>query len=238
MRELPFLPKPVEISAILAGKQVQFRQIIKPQPEYFLNCVFGKPVVSTDGRFYTVGKDGKDKTIISPYQVGDMVYIKETFRDYTDTDDVYKTIIEYAADGGHISLNQCDGDGFQMFNKDGSEKMVPWIASAVMPKSVARIWLKITNVRVELIQNIDDIGAMDAGIMNLSHEWVLRNFPGYEMKHTEWSRDQTTGTKPPLGPTPSRVFEKLWQQMHGDSWNRNDWVWVYNFNIISTIGKL
>lgn len=71
----------------------------------------------------------------APYKVGNILYVRETwqcFNPYSDKEYVYK------------ATNDCS-DVINM----------KWLPSIHMPKSAARIFLKVTDVRVERLQEID-----------------------------------------------------------------------------------
>ena len=100
-------------------------------------------------------------------RVGDVIYVKEKWRKYAYLDD-QKEITEFAADNpGPLYLS--DGDGCQIFNKDGTERMVPWRPSATMPREAARIFLRIENIRVMKVQELDDEDFDKQGIEEMSH---------------------------------------------------------------------
>lgn len=80
---------------------------------------------------YIYDTDGKQGKITPPYQPGDILYVRETF-------------IQAAA---HIFWYKAD-------DKPWMSKDLLWKPSIHMPKEAARIWLKVTDVRVERLQDI------------------------------------------------------------------------------------
>lgn len=130
----------------------------------------------------------------APYNVLDTIYIRETWQclnPYSDKEYVYKAT--------------CDAD----FSKDiGS-----WKPSIHMPKEAARIWLKVTDVRVERLRNISIQDMLSEGI------------------------DQT-GIITATGAIEYRVinrFEELWNSTIKKSaldiygFEASPWVWVIEF---------
>ena len=97
-----------------------------------------------------------------------------------------------------------------------------WHPSIHMPKEAARIWLKVTDVRVERLQEIDEDGAKAEGI---SEEWAC-----------DWWKP--TYYDPDSGGYPkyrdSFAFE-LWDSTIKKSdldrygWDANPYVWVIKF---------
>lgn len=171
-------------------------------------------------------------SIPCPYgKPGDFLWVRETWRKYCRVDDNGYTrfdeeVIEYAADG-HGFLPLVDGDGFRMYDKKGNERGVPWKPSIHMPKSAARIWLEVEEIRVERLHDISEEDACDEGIESdkLGELW----------------RDYLTPDDNPercLLIEPSASFETLWVKINGvDSWKANPWVWVVKFKVLSTTGK-
>lgn len=89
------------------------------------------------------------------------------------------------------------------------QKRLKWHPSIHMPKEAARIWLKCTDVRVERLQEITEIGATKEGCV-------------YDVEYA-------------LGNTAKGHFKKLWDSTIKKSaldtygWNANPWVWVIEF---------
>jgi len=98
-----------------------------------------------------------------------------------------------------------------------------------MPKEAARIWLKVTDVRVERLQEITDDGAKAEGA-NLKNG---RNV-GWEEK---MKRTASYGTEEECSRCDEMMmeWEKLWTTTIKKSdldcygWNANPWVWVIEF---------
>src|SRR5690606_31906563 len=91
------------------------------------------------------------------------------------------------------------------------------------------IFLKVTGVRVEKLQDISEEDAIKEGVTILNNIFIKENFPDYFKAYSSWEPERH-GNKPPLGPTPKQRFEKLWQSINGPkSWYQNPYVWVYSF---------
>lgn len=78
------------------------------------------------------------------------------------------------------------------------------------------ITLEITKVRVERVQDISQEDALAEGIERVGGTFSIEPYKNY------------------LGgrncSAPSASFMTLWNSIHGpDAWDRNDWVWVYDF---------
>lgn len=80
-----------------------------------------------------------------------------------------------------------------------------------MPKEASRIWLEITGIRVERVQDISEGDAIAEGI-------DLNKCSG------DWESP------------PSWVFEELWKSINGEeSWEANPWVWKVEFKKVDHV---
>lgn len=172
MRILPILFNTDMVRAIQDDLKTVTRRVIKPQPTYTMlsgfcwkGYVYGSDLPPTlKGAAYNFRCN-------APYQPGDILYVRETYR---------------------------------------VESPCRWRPSIHMPKEAARIWLKVTDVRIEQLQNITikDIraegllsAAVHAGDMDIAmQEWKIL-----------WN---STIKKPDL-------------DRYG--WDANPWVWVIGF---------
>lgn len=98
----------------------------------------------------------------------------------------------------------------------------PFSPSIHLPKWCSRIWLEVTDVRVERLHDISEDDAKAEG--------VEQNPDGSWRDYLEPIRLWQDAAKP--------SFISLWQSINGeDSWNANPWVWVVSFEVLSTTGK-
>jgi hypothetical protein len=128
-----------------------------------------------------------------PYgKVGDILWVRETFCDM-----------------------DCSINGFAYkadFKNDCSWK---WKPSLFMPKAACRIFLEITDIRVERLQDISKEDAISEGIEKFDGE---NNWKGY------FKGDYAYFKNPILS------FTSLWRSINGfDSWDANPFVWVISF---------
>lgn len=140
---------------------------------------------------YIYDTDGKQGKITPPYQPGDILYVRETF-------------IQAAA---HIFWYKAD-------DKPWMSKDLLWKPSIHMPKEAARIWLKVTDVRVERLQDITGLSVQKEGI---------------EVDPKECAGKFDFITELFL------LFQKLWDSTIKKSdldrygWDTNPYVWVIEF---------
>lgn len=140
----------------------------------------------------------------SKYKVGDILYVRETF-----TMNVDKLI--YRAD---VCSKYDIPDG------------CVWNPSLFMPKIFSRIFLEITDIKIQYLSDISDDECEKEGIRY--EKDGLENSKKYYWfyKHGDL-RDST------VVDNPKTSFYSLWTLINGkDSWQENPLVWVYTFNVI------
>ena len=155
-----------------------------------------------------------------PYQPGDILYVRETWQ-YLYELDGNEQIIEGTGKYYYAATDTIPFDTYVDASGVTHER-VPWKPSIHMPKKAARIWLRVTDVRVERLQEITEDGAKAEGI---SEEWAC-----------DWWKP--TYYDPDSGGYPryrdAFAFE-LWDSTIKKSdldrygWNANPWVWVIEF---------
>ena len=132
-RVLPILFNMKMVRAILDGRKSCTRRIIKPQPQGYFEV--------SEEPLYIYDTDGKQGKITPPYQPGDILYVRETWKQ---------------APNGYYY--------YEDWQKDDIADVTKWKPSIHMPKEAARIWLKVTNVRVERLQEITRLSVQKEGI--------------------------------------------------------------------------
>lgn len=178
------------VQAILGGRKTQTRRVMKPQPESPLYKLPGR-----DEYFFgrCVENNYHDTVLKQPYQPGDILWVRETWG--------------YARGGLHPEK----GIGYsEILYKatDDSDDVERWRSSRYMPKEVARIYLRVTDVRAERVQDITEEGAMEEGF---PHQFDSPLHP----------YDGAAG-----------AFIGTWDNLNakrGYGWDKNPWVWIYTF---------
>ncbi len=184
-RVLPILFNGDMVRAILDNHKTVTRRLVKPtlRPDESGFQVFTN--MGTKERWIEKadlegGSFDSPLYVAPPYQPGDVLYVRETWQ-YLYELDGNEQIIEgtgryyYAATDTTPFDTYVDSNGVAHPN-------VPWRASIHMPKAAARIWLKVTDVRVERLQEITEEQAIKEGIIrlydNLSDadyiDWAMR----------------------------------------------------------------
>lgn len=107
-----------------------------------------------DGRFeasWDGGFDNKVKYIKPKYQVGDILYVRETWTELCNVDEHGYTHYDecnyyYIADG-IPTIDLYDDDGFLL-----DDQRIKWKPSIHMPKEAARLFLKVVDVKAQMLK--------------------------------------------------------------------------------------
>ena len=224
MATKPILFNAEMVRAILGGRKSCTRRIIKQQPKGFFSAfeVSEEPL-------YIYDTDGNQEKTTPPYQPGDILYVRETFAWCPCWDCGMDT--EQGACTDHIYHSEKKEHGCYMYRASYEDNEYPsadtWHPSIHMKKDIARIWLKVTDVRVERLQDITE----EKACMEGTDPW---DEVCYE--NNGW---HPTFSDPDSGGDPNMVdgFHKLWNSTIKKSdldrygWNANPWVWVIEFEL-------
>ena len=182
------------VRAILDGRKTQTRRINKDGSEFSVpDMSFFDPVIRTYAiRNYADYEHQQRTSLVQapvPICPGDVLYVRETWReDFEYAGDHDRTLYFYRAD--HAETSEYSG---------------PWRPSIHMPKAAARIFLRVTDVRVERLWDISSEDVYAEGTDN--RLWAA-------------TRD---------------AFRRLWDSTIKPAdrdrygWGANPWVWVISF---------
>ena len=197
----PILFNTEMVWAILDGRKDATRRIVKgfiPDDAVWGYTAFTpKGYISCRGTF----ADGYgEKFFKLPCEPGDILYVRETWK---------------KAPNGYYY--------YEDWQRNDIADVTKWKPSIHMPKEAARIWLKVTNVRVERLQEITEDGAKAEGAKQCYEQintiedkpvtYVAEDYKGYYV----------------LG------FKSVWNSTIKKSdigrygWDVNPWVWVIEF---------
>lgn len=194
----PILFNSEMVREILDGRKTCTRRICKDANEY---TVPDMDFYNADRRTYAV-HNFADKEHVEqlstaerncPICPGDILYARETW---------YKGLERY--------IYRADYSDTEKFYRDGKEIEIKWHPSIHMPKEAARIWLKVTDLRVERLQEITSEQISREGV-EVEYPHVLN---GEEKRY---------------------AFSTLWNSTIKKSdidrygWDSSPWVWVIEF---------
>lgn len=192
-KSYPILFSTPMIRAILEGRKTVTRRIVKNTAREWL--------VSDQ---FDPGYVAMRENHLCPYgYTGDTLWVRETW--FNDADAGEKPIYVYKADNKEYPLGSCS-----------------WKPSIHMPKAASRIFLEITDVKIERLQDISQEDAYAEGILPMPHR------PASEgcTQHADSSLIRDCYVC---------AFRHLWNQINGPlgyPWDKNPWVWAITFKPI------
>ena len=217
MRVLPILFNGDMVRAILDGRKTVTRRPVKykySNTEMKIRAdKYGTRLVEiqkdVEGETYGKNEDGSTWHKLRgyivpkpPYKQGDILYVRETWDN-----------LPVNPDGSYCGYDRyyyrADGD----LRPEGWQGN--WHPSVHMLKYAARIWLKVTDVRVERLEDITDEQAKADG--------------------ANWKNGKNVGWEEKMRRTAIDRFAELWNstikkydlELYG--WDANPWVWVIEF---------
>lgn len=223
----PILFNTEMVKALLDGRKTVTRRVVKPKCKHnFVSTgIDGEPA---ECRMIDIETQEIVRHVYPPYQPGDILYVRETYGTYSTFN-------------GHSYAYK--GDYIDFENSEKAKKLVKrWIPSIHMPREAARIFLRVTGVRVERLQEITEEQAVKEGVpadwpmdkvycpickgeglIGAVHS-VSLGFMEVECPHCEKVTSR---------------FQNLWNStikpadlpLYG--WDASPWVWVIEFERIS-----
>lgn len=192
--------------AILAGRKTQTRRVIRPQPNLITTGL--TPMGSNWLAWYD---DGACSDLWPEYKSGDVLYVREIWQDLSNDEGEYA----YLADG---NKGLADKDWGVITTED-----IKWKPSIHMPKTAARIFLKVTDVRAERLQDIT-AEQQENGLGILDIDSPCNTCSDNNMSYCGGGICLL-----------EELFIELWnstikkQELGQYGWETNPWVWVIEF---------
>jgi len=228
MKERPILMNASMVAATLQGWKTQTRRAIK-------------------------GDRAAANLDKCPYgEVGDRLWVRETWRPRSWGSDFDWMMIEYRADGNtngrtkHIKPYEVWGDAgaealWERLSKECTAAGCPqsgsgdfvletpkgtppvrWKPSIFMPRLISRISLEITGVNVSRVKEISEADARAEGVERVGDSWKCYGN----------CADHKTGHDKRTSATTS--FMSLWDSINAKplDWDSNPWIWVLTFKVL------
>lgn len=240
----PILFNTEMVRAIMYGRKTCTRRIVKdgiPDDAMWGYTAFTpKGYISCRGVYADGYGEGFYKL---PYQPGDLLYVRETWGISNMDDESKMAYIVYRAsedqeNEGCREVHLPD-EKFEKMYESMAESEPEWHPSIHMPKEAARIWLKVTDVRVERLQDITEDGAEAEGMPDsldypvdkaycplCKGEGIIGTVDVHSLGHMD--------VDCPYCDSYRKRFENLWNSINQKSldsygWDANPWVWVIEF---------
>ena len=212
-KEKPIIFSTESVKAILEGRKTQTRRIIKG---YGNTLHYGKLLCdwALSEKPYYVGEEGQVEwelqteaddsstfTFKSKLWLGDILYVKEAYSTTERNSIIFKADMRYW--------------GYK-------EK---WKSPLFMPRKYARIFLEVTNIRIERLQDISEKDCIKEGVDAITHNDFPIGFRDYS-----WLPELMV-----LGEAKAS-FRTLWDSINGKkemcAWRDNPYVWVIEFKLL------
>ncbi len=223
MKERPILFAAPMVRALLAGTKTQTRRVVRipgsdgtgthcyPTPEHSQMLIDGSAEFSFDGGF-----DQDVRSVRCPYGVpGDRLWVRETHSLWADQ----KTrdyLLDTRDDHAHLpAVYAANHPGCSSLDAGGGKH---WRPSIFMRRSLSRITLEVTDVRIERLQDISEEDARAEGVqLGISKPCTVNGEPGVVSFFD-----------------PNAAYAYLWNQINGiGAWSANPWVWAVSFRVMS-----
>lgn len=211
----PILFNTEMVRSILDGQKTCTRRVVKTRRKDACGFYVTK---RPDGSFTGVYEYDEDERMFEnqliQYKPGDILYVRETwthFECWNCEGDEEGNCVEEP----HISVLQKQGGCYLYRATSEISGDARWHPSIHMPKEAARIWLKVTDVRVERLQDITDDGAKAEG--------------------ANWKNGRNVGWEEKMKRTATERFAEIWDSTIKKSdidrygWEANPYVWVIEF---------
>lgn len=207
-RVLPILFNTEDVRATLDGRKSVIRLMVESKTIIRNDQEINKNLRGRFELYDVTPRCGIPKNIFfkPPYQPGDILYVRETWQECCRCT-VHSPIVHskycFKASVDDCPFYGCIEDCGQICN---------WRSSIYMPKEAARIWLRVTDVRAERLQDITAEQVVKEGITE------------FDMEHIKT-----------LGEHYDIPFATLWNSTIKKSdlatygWKANPWVWVIEF---------
>ncbi|EJK2192927.1 hypothetical protein NK499_002943 [Vibrio cholerae] len=147
--------------------------------------------------------------ITAPCFVDDLIYVRETFRLFNHSDEC-----------GCSDYCSCPPSGTPVyFATCGGDSESKWKPSIHMPRAASRLTLKVTDVRIEKLQDITEDQCWKEGVEHIDGQFDI-----HQLSEMAKTFDGTFEDAKAL-------FACLWDSIY-QNWKENPYVWVIEFEVI------
>ncbi len=184
--------------AVLEGRKTQTRRIMKGKPLFPSDEIESAGVLGDEVQIIANGGESLI-TMKLPFRVGEVVAVAQSYKD---------------------AINPIDWVSMKLYEGTSGWNNKMFVRADLMPHKI-----RITDVRVEKLQEISEDCCLKEGIIKKWHAPACKNYyyvPGVEVKSVKDVHD-----------TPQEAFAHLINKVsRKDVWNENPYVFVYDFELV------
>lgn len=229
------------VRALLDGRKTQTRRLAK----FVRSDGDGWHIRSAGGGMFGADEDavGEYCPDFAPYAPGDRLYMREQIQ-------VTGEGVRYAMSGDDdplaydIDWGNVMHPGRELWLRKFNPDRAVGIPSIHMPRWASRLWLEVTDVRVQRLQDISEADAIAEGAQFTDYglskprgeasidggrSWFA--MPG--MKQPGWSMTEASRPEDSLW-TATSAFANIWSILHtteGERWQDNPWIVAVTFDV-------
>ena len=198
MKKILFSDKFLLTQAVLDGRKTQTRRIMKGKPLFPSDEIESAGVLGDEVQIIANGGESLI-TMKQPFRVGEVVAVAQSYKD---------------------AINPIDWVSMKLYEGTSGWNNKMFVRADLMPHQI-----RITDVRVERLQDISDECCLKEGIIKKWHAPACKNYyyvPGVEVKSVKDVHD-----------TPQEAFAHLINKVsRKDVWKENPYVFVYDFELV------
>ena len=203
------------VRGILEDRKTVMRRVVKQQHLRVLDSPYHQQHPETPDKVLL------ERLCMPPYRLGDALYVREAWRIWRAHRYDADAHIEFKAGGEGVVLRFPNGctdsanrDDYDRFIHKWGVRENKWHPSIHMPREAARVFLRVTDVRVERLQDIKCSGVVLEGVLTPPEKMFSREESLARMKKA-WNS----------------TIKKADYALYG--WEANPWVFVIEFERIS-----
>ena len=232
MKETCLLFSADMVNALLDGRKLVTRRPLVIPDGWELHGRKPSKITSSNRKWGALIRRGVGtdffQSVAAPCFVGDLVWVRETWGVVNHSFDEDGNMVEWMPDRPVLPVRELKygkgyytgsviyrADGEMRWCNDFEEEISAWHPSIHMPKAASRITLKVTDVRIEQVQDITETQAVLEGMPTDEEcqRMAVESGLSWYQKPVAW-------------------FKNLWNGIYSD-WDANPYVWVIEFEVIN-----
>lgn len=225
----PILFNTYMVRAILDGRKTVTRRVVK-LPSNIQPQGKGLYTLYAEGTCYELVRIEEIVDYLKPpYKVNDVLYVRETWQSWSCTECDWECV----PDNG----NGCCTMPKYLYKASDEETDKGWKPSIHMPKEAARLFLRVTDVRVEKLRDMKLEDFLKEGIYIKPSEIVLQGsdqiLTGLERVAAKEHRKEAVAREKFKDLWNSTIDKPYSTEQYPNSWYGNPYVWVIEFEVIT-----